>query len=60
MVASVYGRRGQRKTDDFVKKFIETFSGDKGNKVIPLFEGDVDWSSLIDEIFSHDKIICWW
>ena len=46
--------------DDFVKKFIETFSEDKGNKVIPLFEGDVDWSSLIDEIFSHDKIICWW
>ena len=46
--------------DDFVKKFIETFSEDKGNKVIALFEGDVDWSSLIDEIFSHDKIICWW
>jgi hypothetical protein len=46
--------------DDFVKKFIETFSGDKGNKVIALFEGDVDWSSLIDEIFSHDRIICWW
>ena len=46
--------------DDFVKKLIETFSEDKGNKVIALFEGDVDWSSLIDEIFSHDKIICWW
>jgi len=46
--------------DDFVKKFIETFSEDKGNKVIALFEGDVDWSSLIDEIFSHDRVICWW
>jgi len=46
--------------DDFVKKFIETFSGDKGNKVIAIYEGDVNWSNLVDEIFSHDRIICWW
>ena len=46
--------------DDFVKKFIETFSEDKGNKVIPLFEGDLGRSSLRGEIFSHDRVICWW
>jgi len=46
--------------DDFVKKLINTFSGDKGNKVIALYEGEVDWSDLVDEIFSHDQIICWW
>ena len=46
--------------DDFVKKFIETFSEDQENKVISLYGGDVDWSLLIDEIFSHEKIICWW
>jgi hypothetical protein len=46
--------------DDFVKKIINTFSEDKGNKVIALYEGEVDWSDLVDEIFSHDQIICWW
>ena len=46
--------------DDFVKKLIETFSGNNGNKVIALYEGDVNWSGLVDEIFSYDQIICWW
>jgi predicted XRE-type DNA-binding protein len=46
--------------DDFVKKIINTFSEDKRNKMIALYEGEVDWSDLVDEIFSHDQIICWW
>jgi len=46
--------------DDFVKKFIETFSEAKENKVMALYEGDVNWSDLVDEIFSHDQVICWW
>jgi hypothetical protein len=48
------------KPDDFVKKFIDTFSENKKNKVIALYEEDVNWSGLVDEIFSHDRIICWW
>jgi hypothetical protein len=46
--------------DDFEKKLIENFFTDVGNSVISLYEGDVDWSSLVDEIFSYDQIICWW
>lgn len=46
--------------DDLEKKFIENFSESEGDKVITLFEGDVDWSALVVDIFSHDKIICWW
>ena len=48
--------------DDLERKLIDAFSGGEGegDKVIPLYEGDVNWSSLVDEIFSHDQIICWW
>ena len=46
--------------DDLEKRFIEIFSESKENKVITLYEGDVDWSALVDDIFSYDKTICWW
>ena len=46
--------------DDLEKRFIETFSEGEGVKVINLYEGEVDWSALVDDIFSYEKSICWW
>ena len=46
--------------DDLEKRFIETFSEGEENKVITLYEGDVDWSALVDDIFSYDKTLCRW
>jgi hypothetical protein len=46
--------------DDLEKRFLETFSEGEENKVVTLYEGDVDWSTLVDDIFSYDKTICWW
>ncbi|MBW1827032.1 MAG: hypothetical protein JRG99_07985 [Deltaproteobacteria bacterium] len=46
--------------DDLEKRFIEAFAEGEENKVITLYEGDVDWSALVDDIFSYDKTICWW
>jgi len=46
--------------DDAVKTFIESFSQGAEDKVIALYKGDVDWSGLVDEIFAHDRVICWW
>ncbi|MFH1991108.1 MAG: hypothetical protein ABIK98_01705 [Pseudomonadota bacterium] len=48
------------KPDDTVKRFIEAFSGAKQDKVVALYEGDMDWSALVDDIFSYDRVICWW
>ena len=48
------------KPDDMTSKCIESFSEDDGARVISLYEKDVDWSGLVDEIFAHDKIVCWW
>jgi hypothetical protein len=43
-----------------VERFIECFSDEKESAVETLYQGDVDWSRLVDDIFSYDKVICWW
>jgi len=46
--------------DETTKTFIESFSKDEEAKKVVLYEGDIDWSSLVDDIFSYDKVVCWW
>ncbi|MFO7554751.1 MAG: hypothetical protein R6W88_06070 [Desulfobacterales bacterium] len=46
--------------DDTTKQFIEGFSKEEGAKKVVIYEGDVDWPGLVDDIFSYDKVICWW
>lgn len=46
--------------DDMVAQCVEAFLEDDGSKKIALYEGNVDWSEVVDEIFAHDKVICWW
>ena len=46
--------------DDTTKTFVEGFSKDEESKNILLYEGNIDWAALVDDIFSYDKIICWW
>jgi hypothetical protein len=45
--------------DEEVRSFMEAFADDDVTTV-PLYEGDVDWEALVDAIFSHDKVVCWW
>jgi len=45
--------------DETVAGFLEAFS-DQEVTTVRLYDGDVDWETLVEEIFSHDKIICWW
>ncbi len=46
--------------DDTVKKFMENLSSEAEATVTALYEKEVDWSGVVDDIFSHDKVICWW
>ena len=46
--------------DETVEKLIEHMSDTDETTVQPLFQGDIDWSRLVDDIFAHDKVICWW
>jgi len=50
--------------DDTVQRFIESISGENGVNVVCLFHDGitrkpVNWERLVDDIFAHEKIICW-
>ena len=46
--------------DEIVTKLMEPIS--KGNDVqqFELYKGDVDYDKLVELVFNHDKVICWW
>jgi hypothetical protein len=46
--------------DDNVKKIIDIHSKDNDVKVVKLYEGEPDYATLVEDIFSYDKVICWW
>lgn len=45
--------------DDTVNKMIAVHEADNEVKVVKLSDG-ADYDSLVDDIFSHDKVISWW
>ena len=46
--------------DETVEKLSAALSRENTATVTPLYQGDVDWEALVDDIYSHDKVICWW
>ncbi len=46
--------------DETVEKLTEELSSVNEASVAVLYEDDVDWSALVDDIFAYDKVICWW
>lgn len=51
--------------DETVAKLIEASSVEETVAVVGLYEDEitgsvVNWSRLIDDIFTYDRVICWW
>ena len=46
--------------DEMVEKLIKTLSCKNESSVVALYGEKVDWLSLVDHIFTYDKVICWW
>jgi len=46
--------------DETVEKLGEAVSSVNPSTVVMLYADEVDWETLVDDIFLHDKIICWW
>jgi len=46
--------------EESVEKMIDILSETDEATVQPLFQGEIDWPRLVDDIFAHDKVICWW
>lgn len=39
---------------------LRTPFADQPEKMVALYEGEVDWEALIDDIFAAETVICWW
>ena len=48
------------KPDVTVDQMMEIITNGDAQKTIPLYNGDVDWPGLVDDILSYDKVISWW
>lgn len=51
--------------DDTVAALVSALSGREAATVVCLYEDGVsdvavDWDRLLDDIFAHDQVICWW
>ena len=46
--------------DDTVQNLSELVSMENDASAALLYQSEVDWLKLVDDIFAHDKVICWW
>ncbi len=46
--------------DSTVNELIRELRDDSQVSVVELYSGDTDWEKLVENIFSHEKTICWW
>ncbi|MGD2271123.1 MAG: hypothetical protein PVI06_12035 [Desulfobacterales bacterium] len=46
--------------DENVEQLMRVITNGDKSKVQALYSDDVNWAGLVDDIFSHDKVICWW
>ncbi len=46
--------------DETVENIVKATTNGDESKVLELYKGDIDWSRVVDDIFSHEKIISWW
>ena len=49
------------KPEEITNKFIDIITPDKSDtKIVSLSEDNINWDGLVDDIFTYDKVICWW
>ncbi len=46
--------------DETVQKIVKSTTNGDESKVTELYQDNLDWSRLVDDIFSHEKVISWW
>ena len=48
------------KPDPSTETLMNTIPVDESAKVIKLYADDIDWEAVVEDIFNHEQIICWW
>ena len=46
--------------DETVKDIVAATTNGDQSQTAELFSDNIDWSRLVDDIFSYDKVVCWW
>lgn len=47
--------------DETVERLIGNMSDKEDETTVKsLYKKEIDWQRLVDDIFSHEKIVCWW
>ncbi len=46
--------------DAVIKKVMGPVSKDHEARQFEMYQGDVDYDKLVELVFEHDKVICWW
>jgi hypothetical protein len=46
--------------DETIQELIKSSTNGDQPKAAEIYKGDIDWAALVDDIFSHDKVISWW
>lgn len=46
--------------DEMTRNLILRSFEEAQNIEIPIYQEDVDYDKLVEEIFTSDKVVCWW
>lgn len=46
--------------DDGTRKMMSELSNDGHADVIKLYDTNTNWEGVVDAIFSHNRVVCWW
>lgn len=46
--------------DAGTQKIMAELSTDENADVIKLYDAEKNWDEVIDAIFSHSRVVCWW
>lgn len=46
--------------DAATEKMMAELSNDQQADVVKLYARDIDWESVVDKIFAHKRVVCWW
>jgi hypothetical protein len=48
------------KPTEEVLNLVKTLSEGEEANTVSLYEGEINYAKLVEDIFSHDKVISWW
>lgn len=46
--------------NETVEKLMANLTNGDRARTVELFDQDIDWEMLVDDIMSSDKVISWW